>query len=103
MSFNLVDLVKEQVSGPVLDQISGAVGESTESTKAVVDGAIPALLGGLMSKASSEEGAASLFETLQNQDDSILDNLTDAVSGNKDSLIESGNLRLVWTMFCMCH
>lgn len=92
MSFNLVELVKDQISGQVLGQISNAVGESTEATKSVVDSAIPALLGGLMDKASSDEGASALFDTIKNQDDSILDNLSGAIGNKgKDSLMEGGS------------
>lgn len=92
MSFNLVELVKDQISGQVLGQISNAVGENTEATKSVIDSAIPALLGGLMDKASSDEGASALFDTIKNQDDSILDNLSGVIgSKSKDSLMEGGS------------
>ena len=95
MSFNLVDLVKGQISGQVLGQISNAVGENTDATKSVIDNAIPALLGGLMDKASSNEGASALFDTIKNQDDSILDNLSGVIaSKNKDSLVEGGSSML---------
>jgi len=91
MSFNLVDLIKDQVSGQVLGQISNVVGENSDKTKTVVEGAIPALLGGFMDKASSNEGAGALFDAVKNQDDSILDNLSGMIgSSNKSSLIESG-------------
>ena len=92
MSFNLVDLVKGQISGQVLGQISNAVGENADATKSVIDSAVPALLGGLMNKASSDEGASALFDTIKNQDDSILDNLSGVIaSKNKDSLVEGGS------------
>jgi len=91
MSFNLVDLIKDQVNGQVLGQISNVVGESSDKTKSVVEGAIPALLGGFMDKASSNEGAGALFDAVKKQDDSILDNLSGMIaSNNKSSLIESG-------------
>ncbi len=91
MSFNLVDLIKDQVNGQVLGQISNAVGETPEATKSAIEGAIPAVLGGLMNKASSEEGAASLFEAVSKQDDTILDNFSGLIaSSKKDSLVGSG-------------
>ena len=91
MSFNLVDIIKDQVSGPVLGQISNAVGENSDKTQSVIEGAIPALLGGFMDKASSSEGAGALFDAVNSQDDSILDNLSGLIgSDNKTSLIESG-------------
>lgn len=92
MSFNLVDLVKNQISGQVLGQISNAVGENTDATKSVIDSAVPALLGGLMDKASSDEGASALFDTIKNQDDSILDNLSGVIASKSGgSLVESGS------------
>ena len=91
MSFNLVDIIKDQVSGQVLGQISNAVGENSDKTQSVIEGAIPALLGGFMDKASTSEGAGALFEAVNGQDDSILDNLSGLIgSDNKTSLIESG-------------
>jgi len=91
MSFNLVDIIKDQVSGQVLGQISNAVGENSDKTQSVIEGAIPALLGGFVDKASSSEGAGALFEAVNSQDDSILDNLSGLIgSDNKSSLIESG-------------
>ena len=91
MSFNLVDIIKDQVSGQVLGQISNAVGENSDKTQSVIEGAIPALLGGFMDKASSSEGAGALFDAVNSQDDSVLDNLSGLIgSDNKSSLIESG-------------
>ncbi|MGB1311520.1 MAG: DUF937 domain-containing protein, partial [Leucothrix sp.] len=95
MSFNLVDLIKDQVSDQVLGQISNTVGENSDTTKSVIEGAIPALLGGFMDKASSGEGAGALFDAVSNQDDSILDNLSGMIgSDNKTALIESGGSAL---------
>ena len=95
MSFNLVDLIKDQVGGQVLGQISNAIGENSDKTQSVVEGAIPALLGGFMDKASTGEGAGALFDAVNSQDDSILDNLSGMIgSDNKTSLIESGGSAL---------
>ena len=89
MSFNLLDIVKEQVGGSVLKQISGKLGESPEKTEKAIGGAVPALLSGLLNKASSTDGANDLLKNLSMQDDGLLDDIGGALSsGNK--LADSG-------------
>jgi len=91
MSFNLIDLVKDQLTDQVTGYIGNMLGGDTQQTKSVLDGAIPAILGGLMQSSSTKSGAGALFDMISKQDDSLLDNLGDMLSGNKsDSLISMG-------------
>lgn len=90
MSFNLVDLIKDQVGGAVTDQIGGLLGDQSGLVKSGIDSAVPALLSGLSERASLPGGADTLFNSLQNHDDGLLDNLSSAIGGNSKSLIESG-------------
>ena len=62
MSTNLLNLFKEQLSDNVLSNVSNLVGgEKTETIQKGLMAAAPALLGGIMDKASTTEGAASVF------------------------------------------
>jgi len=91
MSFNLVDIVKDQIADQVSGYVGNMLGADTQKSKSLLEGAIPALLGGLMHTSSNPAGAKNMFDTLQNTDDSILDNLGDMLSGDKSSsLIDMG-------------
>ncbi len=85
MGFNIMDLVKDQISDAVVGQIGGFLGEKPKATRSAMDSAIPAILGGLANVAGNKRGASSMFDTLNDQDDSILDNLGDLLGGKQAS------------------
>jgi len=85
MAFNIVDLVKDQMSDAVMNQLGSVLGGSSDATSKAVDGAIPSILEGLMNKAGSADGADSIFKAVQDQDDGILSNLGDLIGGGIDS------------------
>ncbi len=96
MSFNLVDLVKDQLT----DQVTGYIGNkilggNTKQSTSILASAIPALLGAFMKSSSTKSGAGALFDMLGKQDDSLLDNIGGMLTGGKadsnaDSLIKMG-------------
>lgn len=91
MAINLMDLVKDQLGGQVLGEISKITGESAENTRSAVDAGIPAILGGLVGAASSPDGAAKLASAADDFDDGLLDNLGSQLGGGKHkSLMQSG-------------
>ncbi|MEE9447611.1 MAG: DUF937 domain-containing protein [Arenicellales bacterium] len=91
MAFNIMDLVKEQVTDAVMGQISSALGESSETTSSALSGAIPAILSGLMGVAGNDSGAKSILGALNDQDDGLLGNLGDLLGGNdQSSMIDMG-------------
>lgn len=92
MSVNLIDLVKSQLGGQVLNQVSGLLGESPEKTQSAVNGAIPALLGGLLGNATKGNGAANMLSALNGIDDSMLGNVSGLLGGGSQStgLMDTG-------------
>ncbi|SPB14061.1 OmpA family protein [Caballeronia novacaledonica] len=64
MSINLNQLVQGALSESVLQHIAGRIGCTPESAKRVVSLSGPALIGALMNKASSLEGARALFASI---------------------------------------
>jgi len=91
MSFNIMDLVKDQLSDAVMGQIGNVLGEKPEVTQSALSGAIPAILSGLGGMAGNQQGAESLFNAVKDQDDSLLDNLGDMLGGDQSgSMIEMG-------------
>jgi hypothetical protein len=85
MSINLIDLVKSQLGGQVLNQVSGLLGESPEKTQSAVNGAVPALLGGLLGNATKGNGAANMLSALNGLDDSMLGNFAGMLGGGNQS------------------
>jgi hypothetical protein len=85
MSINLIDLVKSQLGGQVLSQVSGLLGESPDKTQAAVNGAVPALLGGLLGNATKGNGAANMLSALNGLDDSMVGNFAGLLGGGNQS------------------
>lgn len=91
MAFNIMDLVKEQVSDSIMDQMGGLLGENSDMTRTAIGGAIPAILSGLAGVAGNDRGAESVFNAINDHDDGLLDSLGDMLGGDKSgSMIEMG-------------
>ena len=62
---NILNLIQSQLPPQASNQISGAVGESLDATKAAFEIAVPAILGSLVSKVNaSPDGATQVFNLL---------------------------------------
>ena len=64
MSLNLVDLVKTQLGNTPPRRLDAPPDSKPEAEKSAMDAAVPALLAGLSDVASKPEGAAALFNAL---------------------------------------
>jgi hypothetical protein len=95
MSVNLLDMVKSAVVGQVADQIGSAVGLDKSKTSAAVNAVLPALLGGMTKKASTPAGASDLIKALQDNDNSILDNLAGAFAPAKQASMLDYGMKLL--------
>ena len=91
MSFNLIDLVKDQLSDQVMGSLGGAIGGNSSQNDLAVNSAIPSLLGSLTNFGGSPSNADLMFKGIEAQDDGILDNLGDLLGGSGQSgLLEGG-------------
>ncbi len=91
MSFNLVDLIKNELGDVVIDQVTNLLGESKENTGNAVNGAVSGILESLVSSSEKEGGAANLANTLGGMDDGLLGNFASMLSGgDHSSLIGTG-------------
>ncbi|MBK8705181.1 MAG: DUF937 domain-containing protein [Saprospiraceae bacterium] len=81
---NLIDLLQGQLSGGLVDQLSQQIGGADrEQTATAAQGIITTLVSQLARNASTPEGAQSLNNALErDHDGSILDNLSDVLTGN---------------------
>jgi hypothetical protein len=74
--YSLQDLLGQQRGDQTLSQISQTVGADPSSVNAAINAALPAILAGLATNASTPEGAQSLDRALTNDHDgSVLDDL----------------------------
>ncbi len=95
MSFNLVDRVKSHINGDLIRQISRAVNGSDSQTQTAVDNAIPSLLNDFLSITVNKLGAESLFQSVNTQNDAILEHLDkQLIDDNHKSFANSGTYSL---------
>lgn len=83
MSENLIEKITGYLTPDVISKASAYLHESPASTSKALSGAVPALLGGVASLASSPTGATQLSALLSsgNHDGSILNNLSNLFGG----------------------
>ena len=96
MAFNIVDLVKDQISDQLLGQIGNVLGTDGSKTTAALGGALPGLLAGLSGASKRPDGAGALFDAAHQQDDGLLGNMGALLGGGDDTsrVIEQGNSTL---------
>ena len=93
----MVDLVKDQFGGPALGQLGALLGEDNNKTEAALGAAVPGLLNGLTSSAKAD-GGASLFDAVNNQDDSLLDNIGGLLTGGNSSNVMNQGSNLLGSL-----
>lgn len=89
MAFNLIDLVQDQISGQLVKQASGMLGESESGITKALGGVFPAVLGSLINKGTDESTADSMFDLVKSVDPGILGNIGGALGGATDDKPDS--------------
>jgi outer membrane protein OmpA-like peptidoglycan-associated protein len=92
MAMNILDALSGSVGKELIGQASRYLGESETGTTSAVSSLMPALLGGMMQKASTGQGAADLFKlvTGPNIDTNLLGSLAGLFGGgSKTSALTS--------------
>lgn len=72
MSINLLDMLKDQVTGSLAKQASSFLGESEENVTSGLGGIFPALLGSVINKSSEPSGASGLMDMIGGLDMDML-------------------------------
>jgi len=99
MSGNIVDLVKDQIGDQLLGQVKGLLGDEGPKASTALGSALPAMLSGVTNLAGSAQGAETLFNTVNNQDDGLLDNIGSMLrEGQSSSVVDQGG-SLLGTLF----
>src|SRR5215813_1405618 len=100
-SLNLVEMIREYIPGSLTDKIASLLGESREKTQLGMTAAVPGILSGLGSAASTPEGTRRLTDAVDGADDSMLSNTSSMLGrigsgegglGMIRSILGAGNL-----------
>jgi hypothetical protein len=85
MAFDLMDMIKGAVAKKVMGQFSGLLGGVDEKqSSSVFDNVTGSILGGMMKKAQTDDGARDVFDMVKKQDGGILDKLGDLMGGGDE-------------------
>lgn len=102
MAINLLDLVQSQLGGAAMSQIGKFLGEDESKASAGMAAALPAILGSVMQKGSTESGAAGIMDLLSSggHDGSMFDNLGALLGGggSTNSMMDTGGTLLQFFM-----
>jgi OmpA-OmpF porin, OOP family len=86
MSLNLLDLVKDQVTGHLAKQASGFLGESESGVAKALGGIMPSLMGGMLNKVGSDEGANGIMDIIGKLDTGSLGNIAGLFGGGPSAV-----------------
>ena len=88
---NLVELIKNQLSSGVINQLSSLIGAGEGATGSAVSAAVPALLSALSNMASSNGGAQKLLSVLSKFSSGSVENLITKMSKEPSAVQEQGS------------
>ena len=83
MAINLLDMIKDQVGDSVISQAGKFLGESDSGVKSAMGAALPSILGSLITKGGTNNGAGAILDMISsgNHNGSIFDNLGGLLGG----------------------
>ncbi len=82
---NIIELIKNNLSGNALGQLGSLIGASPEQTKTAATAAVPSILAGLGKAAGTKNGADNLTDLLNNLDPKLTNNPGGMFSGGDTS------------------
>jgi len=83
---NIVNLIKDQLTGDVLGKLGAAIGESEEKTRSATNAAVPSLLSALANLVASGKGSDKLLDVLRHFDDDSINKLkADVAQGGSEA------------------
>lgn len=86
MAINLLDLVKDQITGQLAKQASSFLGESESSVTSALGSIMPVLLGSAIQKSSTPSGAQGIMDIIGKLDLGSLSDITKIFSGGTDNV-----------------
>ncbi len=95
MAINLLDMLKDNISGDMISQASKFLGENESGVKSAMSDVMPSVLGSMINFGSTDSGAGKMMNMLKdgNHDGSILDNLGGLFGGGSatSGLVNTGS------------
>ena len=94
-SSNLVDLIRSHLTGDFGNRISTLLGETRDKTQSGMDAAVPGILSGLESAASTADGSQRLSNAVDGADEGMLSKITEMFGRAPSSEDSGGTLRSI--------
>jgi len=91
---NLIDMIKDQVTGSLTSNASKFLGESESGVSKALDGIFPALLGKMISRSDDQGNLNKIFDMAKGADTGMMDNIGDLFgggAGNVAKLMNNGS------------
>jgi hypothetical protein len=89
---NVVSTILNMIAPAILDKLAASLGISTTTAKSALTAAIPAVLGAMGSKASSDVGARALFDAVSKADTGAMGDLGATLTGTSGTDFMKGGL-----------
>ncbi len=86
MALNLLDLVKDQITGQLAKEASSFLGESESSVTSALGSLMPVLLGSVVQKSSTTSGAQGIMDIIGKLDLGSLSDITKLFGGGSNSV-----------------
>ncbi|MBK8550478.1 MAG: DUF937 domain-containing protein [Ignavibacteria bacterium] len=102
MAINILEITKGAVTPAIISKLSGILGEESSKTQSAVKFTLPAIIGSLINKTSTDEGAADVIKQIKDggYDGSMLNNLdTSLLDDNKFYGIINGATNTLSSLF----
>ena len=90
MDFNIVETIRARLDDGLLGQFGHSVSEDVSQSASAISATIPGLLQSLSAVGKTQNGAQRLWETVNKQDDSILENLPQMLQEKENVLSSLG-------------
>jgi hypothetical protein len=91
MAVNMIEILKDQVTGPMLTHLSSLIGMSEETTRNCVGAAVPTLMGSFSNLASTGGGAEKLAGALKRFDPQAPGSLSGLLDERPERMAEKGS------------
>ncbi|HEX4996702.1 MAG TPA: DUF937 domain-containing protein [Terriglobia bacterium] len=94
-SFDLVDFIRSQLSDTFISRLAMHLGDARDKVQSAIHASVPGFLSEFDSAASSPDGARRLASAIDDSDDTVLDNFSQAFRSDYPADAQMGILRSI--------
>jgi Bacterial protein of unknown function (DUF937) len=95
---NLVTEIMKMATPAIIDKIASSFGLSGDAVRAILNAAVPGLMGAVVNKASSPSGISDILSSLKNADPTLVSGMTSALTGANTSSLASAGTSMLSTL-----